>query len=168
PSVGLPIGERSADVAIVGAGLLGLSTALHLIEREPGLDVLVLDAGDIAAGASGRGTGLLGPRVGPAVDRARERYGDEIGRRMCRASVDAVPRVRELGSRLGIDCGLRDGDQHVVAASERDAQALRRQAQAYRELGLDVPLLSGAQLRARVDMPYRLGLCYRDAATLDP
>src|SRR5439155_20855047 len=82
PAGGLPAGELSADVAIVGAGLLGLSTAVHLVQRDPGLDVLVLDAGNVAAGASGRGTGLLGPRVGPAVDRARARYGDEVTRRM--------------------------------------------------------------------------------------
>jgi glycine/D-amino acid oxidase-like deaminating enzyme len=148
--------------------LLGLSTAVHLIERDPGLDVVVLDAGEVATGASGRGTGLLGPRVGPAVDRARERYGDEVARRMYLASVEAVHRVRDLVSRLDIRCGLRDGDQFVVAASEHGAQALSRQAAGYRELGLDVPVLSGAQLRDRVDVPYRLGLCYRDAATLDP
>lgn len=168
PGGGLPADERSADVAIVGAGLLGLSTALHLLERDPGLDVLVLDAGDVAAGASGRGTGLLGPRVGPAVDQARERFGDEVARRMYLASVDAVHQVRELVSRAGIACGLRDGDQFVVAASDQTAQALHRQAAAYRALGLDVPLLSRADLRDRIDVPYRAGLRYRDAATLDP
>ncbi|WP_259446924.1 FAD-dependent oxidoreductase [Streptomyces geysiriensis] len=66
-------GVVTADVAVVGAGLAGLSCAYHLAERAPGLDIAVLDAEQPAAGASGRGTGLLGPRAGPAVDRAVRR-----------------------------------------------------------------------------------------------
>ena len=53
----------AVDVVVVGAGLTGASTALHLAERRPELSVLLLEAGHVAAGASGRGTGLLGPRL---------------------------------------------------------------------------------------------------------
>ncbi|MGW6222517.1 FAD-dependent oxidoreductase, partial [Streptomyces olivaceus] len=66
-------GVATADVAVVGAGLAGLSCAYHLAERAPGLDIAVVDAARPAAGASGRGTGLLGPRAGPALDRAVRR-----------------------------------------------------------------------------------------------
>jgi len=46
-----------ADVAIVGAGYTGLSTALHLSER--GLRVAVLEAVEIGYGGAGRSTGLV-------------------------------------------------------------------------------------------------------------
>lgn len=79
-------GVVTADVAVVGAGLAGLSCAYHLAERAPGLDIAVVDAEQPAAGASGRGTGLLGPRAGPALDRAVRRFGPRTAGRMHRAS----------------------------------------------------------------------------------
>ena len=41
--------SRAADVAIVGAGLAGLWTALFLKQLEPACDVVVLEQGRIAA-----------------------------------------------------------------------------------------------------------------------
>jgi glycine/D-amino acid oxidase-like deaminating enzyme len=45
-------------VAVVGAGLVGLSTACSLLERHPGLDVLVLERGTLPTGASTRSAGF--------------------------------------------------------------------------------------------------------------
>ena len=49
------------DVAVVGGGLTGLSTALHLVRARPGWKVTVFEAARIGAGASGRSTGIVGP-----------------------------------------------------------------------------------------------------------
>lgn len=51
--------RRHADALIVGAGLAGLSAAIALIDK--GLDVIVIDKGDIASGASGVPLGLINP-----------------------------------------------------------------------------------------------------------
>jgi sarcosine oxidase subunit beta len=45
---------ETTDVLIIGAGAVGLACAWALLERDPSLDVLVLDAGDFACGGSGR------------------------------------------------------------------------------------------------------------------
>ncbi|MFE2938918.1 NAD(P)/FAD-dependent oxidoreductase [Streptomyces sp. NPDC059255] len=161
-------GGLTADVAVVGAGLAGLSTAYHLVERDPSLDVVVVDARHPAAGASGRGTGLLGPRIGPAVDRAARRFGPSRARRMYLASVTAVERVIALTEELGAPCGLRTGEQIVATRGAAGLASLARQAETYRALGLDVPVLSAAAIRERVDVPYHAGLLHRSAATLDP
>ncbi|MEV7089673.1 FAD-binding oxidoreductase [Streptomyces sp. NPDC093085] len=161
-------GGLTADVVVVGAGLAGLSTAYHLIERDPSLDVAVVDARHPAAGASGRGTGLLGPRVGPSIDRAARRFGPSAARRMYLESVAAVRRVIALSEELGAPCGLRTGEQIVATRDPAGLASLARQAAAYRALGLDVPVLSAAAIRERLDLPYHAGLLYRTAATLDP
>ncbi|WP_406002923.1 NAD(P)/FAD-dependent oxidoreductase [Streptomyces sp. NBC_00829] len=161
------LGVVTADVTVVGAGLAGLATAYYLAERSPSLDILVVDAERPAAGASGRGTGLLGPRVGPAIDKAVRRYGPSTARRMYLASVDAVDRVVELCARLGTPCGLRTGEQLVASRAAAGLVALSRQAESYRSLGLDVPVLSAAGIHDRLDVPFHAGLLYR-SATLDP
>ncbi|MFF4472454.1 NAD(P)/FAD-dependent oxidoreductase [Streptomyces sp. NPDC001599] len=161
-------GVVTADVAVVGAGLAGLSCAYHLAERAPGLDIAVVDAQHPAAGASGRGTGLLGPRAGPALDRAVRRFGAGTARRMHRASQQAVRDVLDLCTRLDVPCGLRPGEQLMATRSPAGLVALARQARACRELGLDVPVLTPAAIRERVGVSYRAALLHRPAATLDP
>ncbi|MFH9413768.1 NAD(P)/FAD-dependent oxidoreductase [Streptomyces rochei] len=161
-------GVVTADVAVVGAGLAGLSCAYHLAERAPGLDIAVLDAEQPAAGASGRGTGLLGPRAGPAVDRAVRRFGPRTARRMHRASERAVRDVLDLCARLDVPCGLRPGEQLMATRSAAGLIALARRARACRDIGLDVPVLTPAGIRDRVGVPYRAALLHRPAATLDP
>jgi len=51
--------ERTADVVVIGAGFAGLSAARRLKQIDPSLDVVVLDAGDIAEGAAGRNSGFM-------------------------------------------------------------------------------------------------------------
>lgn len=47
-----------ADVLIIGSGLVGLSAALHLKSRHPGLKVLVLERGFLPSGASTKNAGF--------------------------------------------------------------------------------------------------------------
>ena len=51
--------DRTADVVIIGAGFAGLSAARRLSQIDPALDVVVLDAGQIAEGAAGRNSGFM-------------------------------------------------------------------------------------------------------------
>ncbi|HFD16070.1 MAG TPA: FAD-binding oxidoreductase, partial [Rhodospirillales bacterium] len=52
-------GSRETEIGVVGAGYTGLSAALHLAER--GRRVVVLEAGEIGEGASGRNGGQVLP-----------------------------------------------------------------------------------------------------------
>jgi glycine/D-amino acid oxidase-like deaminating enzyme len=154
-------GTVTADVAVVGAGLTGLTTAYRLVRTAPHLNVVIVDADRPGAGASGRGTGLLGPRVGPPPDTARRRYGDATARRMYETSVGWVHQALHLIDELGADCDVDAPGQLMVAGSARAATALRRQAAAYRDLDLDPQLLADPG-------PFRAALRFPVAATLDP
>ncbi|WP_434599890.1 NAD(P)/FAD-dependent oxidoreductase [Streptomyces sp. A5-4] len=160
-------GTHRYDVAVIGAGLTGLSTAVELLELDPGLRVVVLEADHVAAGASGRGTGLLGPRIGPALSVARRRYGDDVARASYLWSVAAVRHVLGLVQRHRISCDLTPGTQLVVAREEKAAGEQRREADAAAALGLPVGLVGQDELPA-VAAGYRGGLRYPGAATLDP
>ena len=54
-------GREAADVVVIGAGLTGLSTALHL--RETGVDVAIVEAMEPGWGASGRNNGQVIPTL---------------------------------------------------------------------------------------------------------
>src|ERR1700751_820229 len=68
------------DVAIVGAGFTGLSTALHLAER--GLGVTVLEAIEIGYGAAGRSTGMVNAGLWVMPSALKETLGPVHGGRL--------------------------------------------------------------------------------------
>jgi glycine/D-amino acid oxidase-like deaminating enzyme len=87
PDVDAPLdGDATADVAIVGGGFTGLSTALHGADR--GLDCLVLEAERIGHGGSGRNVGLVNAGVWHPPRRCVRRW----GRRTARGSWNASAR----------------------------------------------------------------------------
>lgn len=98
--------EARYDVAVIGGGYTGLSTALHLA-REHNVDVCVLESGYPGWGASGRNGGfgcLAAAKL--EVDELVARYGIEETRRFYSAQLDALQLVRDLCSSEGVDCDL--------------------------------------------------------------
>lgn len=59
PGLGKLSTDQTCDVVIIGGGLLGASTALHLAEA--GLDVIVIEKDNVGSGASGRNGGQATP-----------------------------------------------------------------------------------------------------------
>jgi len=101
-------GDETADVAIIGGGYCGLSAAYHLARA--GVDVCVLEAGDIGWGASGRNGGFcsIGATwLGP--DELKAAYGEDEMLAFYRALVDAVRLVEQLADEEQIDI-KRQGD----------------------------------------------------------
>jgi len=83
-------GDRVVEVAVVGGGFTGLSTALHLKERQPGLRVAVLEAGVTGCGASGRNAGFAMTLFGVSLTITVLRWGRERAREADQYMVRAV------------------------------------------------------------------------------
>ena len=100
-------GDLIFDVAIVGAGYSGLSSALHLSEL--GYKVCVLDAHRIGWGASGRNGGQVGSGQRIGQDELEGLVGDTLAKEAFQIGVDAANLVRELIQKHSIDCAYRSG-----------------------------------------------------------
>jgi gamma-glutamylputrescine oxidase len=152
------VGAHSAAVAVVGGGLTGLSTALHLLRARPGLDVVVLDAGGLGGGQTGRSTGMLTPGVGQDLPGQVRRFGPELARRMYEATLDAVRAAQALVEAERIECDLHLGGQLIVAHGEagrrrlatleRTLTALQLPCEPLDDAGRDAAVKLGPALRA--------------------
>jgi len=100
-------GKVQADVCIIGAGFTGLNTAIELAER--GHSVIVLEAQQVAWGATGRNGGQLIRGVGHDLDAHEKTIGREGVKVLERLGLDAVDLVRQRVEKHGIDCDLRWG-----------------------------------------------------------
>ncbi|HPE24962.1 MAG TPA: FAD-binding oxidoreductase [Albidovulum sp.] len=101
-------GREEADVAIVGGGLAGLTTALELARA--GTKVALLEAESVGFGASGRNGGLVSPAFAGGDEAIRARVGPEAARALHLLSIEGVERLRATIRDLSIDsAGLVPG-----------------------------------------------------------
>jgi glycine/D-amino acid oxidase-like deaminating enzyme len=96
-------GDMDVDIAIIGGGYTGLSTAYHLGQKF-GLSAHVLEANRIGWGCSGRNGGFANLGIGKtSMEGWIKRWGEAEARRIFDQSGEAVRLVRQLLSEEGID-----------------------------------------------------------------
>ncbi|QOC21629.1 FAD-binding oxidoreductase [Wenzhouxiangella sp. AB-CW3] len=136
-------------VAIVGAGLAGLSTALGLIERGQ-RDVCVIDAAMPGAGASGRNGGFVFAGYSLDNEALVEQLGSTAARTLHGWTREAVSLMRHRADRHGIDCQINDAGV-VLADWFGDDAVLSTMAKRWPdELGFGLDLLDRKALREQV------------------
>ena len=160
-------GDAETDVAIVGGGFTGLSTALHAAER--GLDCHVLEARRIGHGGSGRNVGLLNPGVWLPPRDVRARLGEERGAVLTKVLGDGPAYVMSLIERHQIRCELTRSGTIYAAHSPRGLRDLERRAEEFQRLGAPVELLSRVEAAEKIGSDaYHGGLLDRRAGTINP
>lgn len=102
-------GDARCDVAVVGGGYLGLSTALHLARA--GASVRLLEAAVPGFGASGRNSGFVVPSftTGHGPESAKRLLGAEHGNRLAKLIGGGGDFVFDLIRRHGIACDAEQG-----------------------------------------------------------
>ncbi|TCT15792.1 gamma-glutamylputrescine oxidase [Bibersteinia trehalosi] len=97
----------TADVCIIGAGFLGLSTALELAEQ--GKSVVVLEGARVGFGASGRNGGQAINGFEDGIDEYIEQVGFEQARKLWEMSLEAIAIIDERVNKYNIQCDWKKG-----------------------------------------------------------
>jgi glycine/D-amino acid oxidase-like deaminating enzyme len=147
--------SASFDVAIVGAGFTGLSTALHLAER--GVKVCVLDAAVPGWGASGRNGGQVIPGLKYDPDELVQRFGETAGNRLVEAVGSAADNVFDLIGRYGIECAAVRRGWIQPAPSPAMLETVTRRALQWAARGVKISLLDGAEVCRRLGTTSYIG-----------
>ena len=158
----------STTVAVIGAGIAGVSTALHLASA--GVDVTVLEAGDIAGRASGRNDGQLLLGLGEHYNRIHSQFGAERAPLLwdfLQRNHDAM--LAELRS-ANIDCDLRQAGGLRLAETEHEQHELRQAAALLRAEDRDHELLEADDVAAQLPLAqgFHGGLRLADEAIVQP
>ncbi|MBX2837646.1 MAG: FAD-binding oxidoreductase [Gammaproteobacteria bacterium] len=135
------------DVAIVGAGITGLNSALKLAKA--GLSVCVLEKSHLGFGASGRSGGQvnLGLNLGPSA--LLQRYGEQRGRRLIELVLRTPDTVFKFVKDEDLDC---DPIQHgwvQGAINESVAQSQRALVNDYARHGYEFHWLNQSDIEQR-------------------
>jgi glycine/D-amino acid oxidase-like deaminating enzyme/nitrite reductase/ring-hydroxylating ferredoxin subunit len=149
--------DLSPEVAVVGGGIVGLTTALLLAEA--GRDVTLLEADEVAAGVSGYTTAKVTAGHGLIYSHLAT-IDPEIARLYAEAQLAGLASVVSLCARLDIDCDLERLPNHVVVETDDEVQRLEVEARAASAAGLNVRLTDGSA----VPFPARGSLVLEDQA----
>jgi gamma-glutamylputrescine oxidase len=142
-------GRLQADIAIVGGGITGLSSAYHCKRRYPDKHIVLLEGQAIGFGASGRNSGFI----------SQEYHGwDRLFEQKGAAAVEPYARYAERGYQLlvhtirdeAIACDLQERGAVRLAKTAAEVRVLERQTSTYPQLGRAVQLWQGADLAARI------------------
>lgn len=131
--------HEEVDVCVVGGGITGLSTALHLAEK--GIKTTLLEAGDIPSGGSGRNVGLVNAGLWIPPDDIVAALGKENGERVNSILGGAPSKVFNIIERHAIQCdATRTGTLHL-GHNAKGCQALARRRDQLQNRGAPVTLL---------------------------
>lgn len=149
------------DVAVVGAGLTGLSAALHLARR--GAKVAVLERESVAWGASGRNGGMATPGLSLGFRDAIAKYGFPTASSLYLTYYDAIDTIEKLVADEGIDCDFARTGKMNLAAKPQHFDGLRKTHEVLAErLDIDTVLVPKSELRSE------MGSDHYHGAMIDP
>lgn len=160
-------GSQTAEVVVIGGGITGLSTALHLAEA--GTAVTLVEAGEIPSGGSGRSVGLVNAGLWIPPDDICKALGEKDGERANAILGEAPAEVFGLIERHGIDCqATRNGTLHLAHNAKGELELARR-ADQLQQRGAPVELIEDEACWQKVGTRrIRRALLDHRAGTINP
>src|SRR5215218_7306989 len=152
----------AVDVAIIGAGLTGITSALLL--KEAGLTVAVLDAGPIAAGVSGQTTAKITSQHQLFYRYLIDHFGREDAQLYADANQDALNQMKSWIATKHIACDLKESSAYVFTESERDVDMLKQEVEAAQSLNLPASFTTETEL----PFPIKGAMRFADQAQFHP
>jgi glycine/D-amino acid oxidase-like deaminating enzyme/nitrite reductase/ring-hydroxylating ferredoxin subunit len=156
PETGYPRldGDLEVDVAVVGGGITGVTTAFLL--KRAGKRVALLEMKRIARGATGYTTAKLTSGHNAIYSQLEQTFGPDGARTYADANQAGLEQIRTLAGELGIDCDLESRANYVYASSAESTPRIEAEVEAARRAGLDVSLVKETSLPYPVAAAARL------------
>ena len=163
-------GHVEVDVAVIGGGLTGLSTACALRREDPALKVAVLEARTVGYGASGRNGSFAMTVVGLGFGTTAMLRGKRFLARAHGYMERCVDELEQFIDDEGLECDkIRPGFLRV-ATNPSYVKRLQKQVELMRSLGFDgISWIGAGETRAMVDSERYLGAMWEPRLLLlDP
>ncbi len=158
-----PLAQNLAtDVAVIGAGVTGLTAAYHLARS--GKSVVVLERGSIAGAETGRTTGFLTAVLDARLVDLIAVHGEERTRAAWEGGAKAIDMVESTIRDASINCDFRRVDAILYGPRSKDRELLKREARSASEFGYPVESIDPA----RIPFPCTAAIRIPNQACLHP
>lgn len=141
--------DLNVDVAIVGAGITGI-TAAYLLTKA-GLKVAVVEAGSILNGTTGHTTAKITAQHGLIYDELINHFGEDNARLYYESHEQARQFIKNLVNEENIDCDFSEQDAIMYSTTAEYAEKLEIELVAYRKLGIKSELLQSIPFKISIE-----------------
>lgn len=136
--------DLDVDVAVVGAGITGITAAWLLAKA--GLKVALLEKGRIAMSETGHTTAHIVEATDADYKKLVHDHGEEGARLNTDAIRSSINQIRDLVLDLKIDCGFKAVDGYLYAEEEKDREYLERQRDYLQRAGVGTDFVTSVPL----------------------
>ena len=131
-------GDIEADVAIIGGGIVGVTTARMLKDR--GLTVVLVEALAIGEEVTGKSTAKITSQHNVALTGIERKFGEDGARLYAEANETGVQTLIDLAERHSIACGLERKPAFTYTNDEKEVSRIEREVETARRFGLPASL----------------------------
>jgi glycine/D-amino acid oxidase-like deaminating enzyme len=156
------LGETRADVAVLGGGIAGLTTAYLL--SAAGVNVALLEARTIGSGTSGHTTAHVTSQHDIVYDKRIARFGFERAKLTADANEGAIRLIAGIVSAEGIECEFTSQDSHVFTKDAKKEREIEDEAEAASKLGIMADVISEPNFYS----PYVAAVRFHNQAMFHP
>lgn len=136
--------QAAVDVAVIGGGITGLTTALLL--RRQGATVALVEAGHLCSGVTGYTTAKVSSLHGLLYASLADSYGDETARLYGEAQEAAITKVEQLVTDLGIDCDFSRRQAFTYTSEGDSVSSIEEEVEVASRLGLPASFTTDTEL----------------------
>jgi glycine/D-amino acid oxidase-like deaminating enzyme/nitrite reductase/ring-hydroxylating ferredoxin subunit len=142
------------DVAIVGGGITGITTA-HLLSNQ-GRKVAVLEAMKVGEGTTGDSTGNLYTMVDKRMHHIQSKFDDDTLRVIAGSRTAAVEFIETTIRKFGISCNFKRMSMYLFSESGKEDRLIEQEKVAARDSGLQVTALDSLPLPFEISMAIKI------------
>jgi glycine/D-amino acid oxidase-like deaminating enzyme/nitrite reductase/ring-hydroxylating ferredoxin subunit len=124
------------DVAIIGGGITGVSTAYQL--QTAGKKCILIEANNLCFGTTGGTTAHLNTLLDVPYTRIIKNFGKENAELVAKAAAEAIDLIKRNIEQNGIDCEFEDACAYLFSQTHEQTEELDEIDEACQEVGLDV------------------------------
>lgn len=138
--------DISVDVAIVGGGIVGITTAFLL--KGKGLKVAIIEANEICHGTTGHTTAKVTSQHSLIYKNIISKFGEEKARQYAEANESAIHFIADLVKEKNIDCDFCTKPSYVYTQSEAYISKIEKEVDAASRLGIK------ASYQSNIGLPF--------------
>jgi glycine/D-amino acid oxidase-like deaminating enzyme/nitrite reductase/ring-hydroxylating ferredoxin subunit len=155
-------GDVEVDVAVIGGGIVGVTTARMLKDR--GLTVALVEARRVGEEVTGKSTAKITSQHNLALAVIARKFGDDRARLYAEANQAGLAEIRRLAATHGIACDLETKPAFTYTLDEAEIGRIEAEVEAARRFGLPASLTGDTGL----PFPVRAAMRWDDQAQFHP
>ena len=137
-------GDISVDIAIIGGGITGVTTARRL--KDLGLTAAVVEARRVGRQVTGGSTAKITSQHGIVYTEIARKFGDRRARLYAEAQETALREILKLAAEHGIACDLERKSAYTYTRQQKHVAEIEREAQIASRLGLPASVVNSTDL----------------------